>query len=253
MGAKTRLQKASPFATASSKFTPKTVMTIKGVYRPDLLENLYPPTDNFDENPEENPEEPEDQQEDQQEDHQTIDSQSSNGAPEENPNDRIEIIRTTQQEPVQQDTVVEQLEGTLQPVQQETVVDQLEGTLQDNIQSIAHTIKANLDNEINDFNRINSDIDRTLENIQSNSEVDTPERRTQRPVERFTPAFAQVSTANKICMEELTFAQVMSKVFQQMSLQKGIKKFGDLAVEGMKKNCDRCICATVSYQETGTA
>ena len=35
--------------------------------------------------------------------------------------------------------------------------------------------------------------------------------------------------------DEITFVQVLQKVFQQMSLGKGIKMFGDRAKEGMKK------------------
>ena len=48
---------------------------------------------------------------------------------------------------------------------------------------------------------------------------------------------------NEGTVDEMAFVQVMHQVFvsSQMNLREGMKKFGDGAIDAMKKNWDKCI------------
>ena len=108
-----------------------------------------------------------------------------------------------------------------------------------------------MENELQEFNQMGEQVDETIENIEQEFETDeTPVKRTRRQPQDYTPSFKNKVYAqnNKIYAQvkpmpdddvgiedHVTFAQVLHKVFQQMSLNAGVKKFGDGAIKGMSK------------------
>ena len=85
----------------------------------------------------------------------------------------------------------------------------------------------------NEFNQINEEVDNSIQNLENNLDTDlTPIKRNRRQQEK---SYAQIKGVQEDegIVDEITFAQVLYRVFQQMSLNAGIKKFGDKAVAGM--------------------
>ena len=91
---------------------------------------------------------------------------------------------------------------------------------------------------------MNENVDNSIRNLEEEFENDeTPIRRTRREPQEYEPSFNNkaythiegVDPDDAPIEDEITFAQVLHKVFQQMSFKAGIKKFGDRAVEGMTK------------------
>ena len=82
-----------------------------------------------------------------------------------------------------------------------------------------------MDEKLNDLNNMNS------------------AKRSQKPVQNYEPSFenkryktyTQVVKDGEKNIDEITFVQVLAKVFQQMSLKAGIKKHGEKAIEGLTR------------------
>ena len=90
----------------------------------------------------------------------------------------------------------------------------------------------------------NSNVDNTICNIKEmNGNDETPMKRNRHAPKNYTPSFKNKTYAliekgnikDAIIEDEITLVQVLQKVFQQMSLKEGIKKFGDQATEGLPK------------------
>jgi hypothetical protein len=124
------------------------------------------------------------------------------------------------------------------------VVDEVEGDLE----SIVQELEQNMDAEIEAFNDIDNNINNVLEEIEedfaNDDDIKTPVKRNCKLTMDYEPSFKNKSYAQIKGVQEddkvddVTFIQVLQKVFmsQQMSLKKGIKMFGDKAIEGIKKN-----------------
>ena len=189
---------------------------IEGVYGYDLQQNLYPTIQNNQNN----------QEETDNEDDVTNTSSTSN---DDDDND-------------EDDDKVEILQNKNDPEPNETVIEDMEGEIDNEIESIVQDIEDAMDTEIEEFNNINEDLDNTIESMERAHETDeTPVKRNRKPVSRYEPSFKNISYTqikgvipnNNI--DDITFVQVLYKVFQQMSLNKGIKLFGDRAIKGMTK------------------
>ena len=112
------------------------------------------------------------------------------------------------------------------------------------IENIAQNVENNLDNEIQEINEINNDLNEKINNIEQDQQYDeTPVKRIRKPVSNYEPSFknktyAQISSNEfKNNIDEVTFVQVLYKIFLsiQVNLKKGIKMFGDKAIEEMTK------------------
>ena len=136
-------------------------------------------------------------------------------------------------------------------VQLETVVEELEGDLEDkqSIESLVESIENNMEQDMNEFNQINEEVDNSIQNLENNLDTDlTPIKRNRRQQDK---SYAQIKGVQEDegIVDEITFAQVLYRVFQQMSLNAGIKKFGDRAVAGMTKDLRQLHLMIVLYQE----
>ncbi len=211
---------------------------IEGVYDYDIQQNLYPQNNNNDNN---------DNATDDNEDNESKSSHSNNDNndeqddEEDNLNDNIEIIRN---------------KNNL-----ETVVENREGNLDDNqcIENLIEDMENNMNQEMQEFNNINKQVDNTIQNIENDLENDeTPVKQNRKQPNKYVPSFNNkvytqikgVSNKNGI-VDEITFAQVLYKVFgsKQMSLNAGIRIFGDGSIKGMTKNYVHYIFAIALLQE----
>ena len=190
---------------------------IEGVYDYDLQKNLYPSPNT------------------QHNDDDSTDSNIPDSVCEGELNDAIDVTRNKK-------SVVEDLEGNLEELPEEVIQ---ETTDQETIMSMVEEMEENFDNVIEGFNDIDRDIDERLQNLEDDNDIDeTPVKRNRKKPEKYEPSFKNRSyTSIKgvhdnnslIDMDEKTHAQVMQKIFTQMSFKKGIEKYGNSAIEGMKK------------------
>jgi hypothetical protein len=202
---------------------------IEGVYGYDLQQNLYPNIQHEDNN--------QTTQNGEAETNDVTDSDSDPDSDSESTNDNnndydednksnIEIIQNENRNQQPQETVVEDVEGDLESIVQE--------------------LEQNMDAEIEAFNDMDNNINNVLEDLEQDFDKDddeTPVKRNRKLTTDYEPSFNNKSYAqikgvqedNKV--DDATFIQILQKVFmsQQMSLKKGLKLFGDKAVEGMKK------------------
>ena len=100
-----------------------------------------------------------------------------------------------------------------------------------------------MEQELEEFNEIEENIQNKIQAIEDEFQTDeTPIKRNRRPPQDYDPSFKN-KTYTQIegvkdqegIVDETVFVQILYKVFQQMSLQAGIKKFGDRAIKGMTK------------------
>ena len=179
---------------------------IEGVYDYNIQQNLYPPNAQNNSNNADN---------ESQSSEYTKESTYSNTSNE--INDNVEIIHEENQ--AQQNIL-------------DTVVEDLEGEIND-LESLVESIENNIENEIDEFNTINDEIDNTIQQMDDTMDNDiTPIKRNRRPPTLYEPSFKN-KTYNTI--DEITFVQILSKVFNQMSFKKGIKLFGQKAIDAMDK------------------
>ena len=88
-------------------------------------------------------------------------------------------------------------------------------------------IKENLDRQLNDFNKLNDEVDNAINDVEEKCESNLS------PQKMFGMASVKEMKNEKV--DALAFAQMMLQCHNQMTLKMGIKKFGDRAIEGMKK------------------
>ena len=116
------------------------------------------------------------------------------------------------------------------------MVEELEG----DIESIAASIEHSMENAMEDFRRMDNDVSEKINKLNEEfSNDETPIKRNRKAPETYEPSFKnKIYTSindENIKVDEVTFTQVLNKVFQQMSLKAGIKKYGERAIDGMTK------------------
>ena len=79
----------------------------------------------------------------------------------------------------------------------------------------------------NDFNELNEEVDNAINDIEEKQESNLS------PQKMFGMVLVEEMKREKV--DALAFAQMMMQCHNQMTLKMGIKKFGNHAIEGMKK------------------